>query len=280
MFPGQMAGALAAGNAVIAKPAGETPLIAAQAVAILHEAGVPRAALQFLPGDGTVGGRLVGNPTVAGVVFTGSTEVARSINRQLARRLRADGGPPTLIAETGGQNALVADSSALPEQLVLDALTSAFDSAGQRCSALRGLCLQDDIADRVLPMVEGAMTELVIGNPDRLPVDVGPVITEEAQRRLLGHIDRMRAAGHAVHQAALPEETRRGTFVPPTIIEIAAVSDLPGEGFGAVLHLLRYRPEDMESGGRAVDDTRFGLYFCVHNRLADTIRPAADAAHG
>src|SRR5258708_10771637 len=255
MFPGQMAGALAAGNAVIAKPAGETPLIAAQAVAILHEAGVPRAALQFLPGDGTVGGRLVGNPTVAGVVFTGSTEVARSINRQLARRLCADGRPPTLVAGAGGQTALVADSSALPEQLVLDALTSAFDSAGQRCSALRVLCLQDDIADNVLPMLEGAMAELGVGNPDRLSVDVGPVITEEAQKRLLAHIDRMRAAGHAVHQAALPEETRRGTFLPPPIIEIAAGSELPGRGVGPVPHVLRYRRRDMEAVGRAGDDT-------------------------
>ena len=279
IFTGQIAGALAAGNAVIAKPAEETPLIAAQAVAILHEAGVPRTALQLLPGDGTVGGRLVGNATVAGVVFTGSTEVARSINRQLARRLRADGRPPTLIAETGGQNALVADSSALPEQLVLDALTSAFDSAGQRCSALRVLCLQDDIADRVLPMLEGAMTELVIGNPDRLPVDVGPVITEEAQKRLLDHIDRMRTAGHAVHQAALPEETRRGTFVPPTIIEIAAVSDLPGEVFGPVLHVLRYRREDMEAVVRAVNDTGFGLTFGVHSRIDETIDRAATASN-
>ncbi|MGZ3342292.1 MAG: aldehyde dehydrogenase family protein, partial [Reyranella sp.] len=183
-----------------------------------------------------------------------------------------------LIAETGGQNALVADSSALPEQLVLDALTSAFDSAGQRCSALRVLCLQDDIADRVLPMLKGAMAELAVGNPDRLPVDVGPVITEEAQKRLLGHIDRMRTAGHAVHQAALPAETRRGTFVPPTIIEIAALSDLPGEVFGPVLHVLRYRREDMEAVVRSVNDTGFGLTFGVHSRIDETIERAAAAS--
>ena len=180
---------------MIAKPAEETPLIAALAVALLHEAGVPRAVLQFLPGDGKVGGRLVGNPAVAGVVFTGSTEVARSINRQLAQRLCPDGRPPVLIAETGGQNALVADFSALPEQLVQDALTSAFDSAGQRCSALRVLCLQDDIADRVMPMLEGAMAELGIGNPDRLSVDLGPVITAEARQRLLDHIAAHARAG-------------------------------------------------------------------------------------
>jgi RHH-type transcriptional regulator, proline utilization regulon repressor / proline dehydrogenase / delta 1-pyrroline-5-carboxylate dehydrogenase len=278
IFTGQIAGALAAGNAVIAKPAEETPLIAAQAVALLHEAGVPREALQFLPGDGTVGGRLVGNPTVAGVVFTGSTEVARSINRQLAQRLRADGKPPTLIAETGGQNALLADSSALPEQLVLDALTSAFDSAGQRCSALRVLCLQDDIADRVLPMLEGAMAELAIGNPDRLSVDVGPVITGEAQQRLLDHIARMRAAGHPVLQATLTDETRQGTFVPTTIIEIDSVSDLPGEVFGPILHVLRYRREDLEAVVRSVNDTGFGLTFGVHSRIDEAIERATAAS--
>jgi RHH-type transcriptional regulator, proline utilization regulon repressor / proline dehydrogenase / delta 1-pyrroline-5-carboxylate dehydrogenase len=278
IFTGQIAGALAAGNAVIAKPAEETPLIAAQTIALLHEAGVPREALQLLPGDGTTGERLVGNPTVAGVVFTGSTEVARSINRQLARRLGADGRPPALIAETGGQNALVADSSALPEQLVLDALTSAFDSAGQRCSALRVLCLQDDIADRVLPMLEGAMAELLIGNPDRLSVDVGPVITGEAQQRLLDHVARMRAAGHRVLQAALSDETRQGTFVPTTIIEIDSVSDLPGEVFGPILHVLRYRREDMEAVVRAVNDTGFGLTFGVHSRIDEAIDRATAAS--
>ncbi|HYX03447.1 MAG TPA: aldehyde dehydrogenase family protein, partial [Reyranella sp.] len=265
---------------VIAKPAEETPLIAALAVDILHRAGVPRGALQLLPGDGTVGGRLVGNPAVAGVVFTGSTEVARSINRQLAERLRPDGRPPTLIAETGGQNALIADSSALPEQLVLDALTSAFDSAGQRCSALRVLCLQDDIADRVFPMLRGAMAELAVGNPERLSVDVGPVISEEARKRLVEHVERMRARGHAVHQLDPTEETRAGIFVPPTIIEIRAVSDLPGEVFGPILHVLRYRREDMEAVVRAVNATGFGLTFGVHSRIDETIErvTAASAA--
>ncbi len=278
IFAGQVAGALAAGNAVIAKPAEETPLIAALAVALLHEAGVPRAVLQFLPGDGKVGGRLVGNPAVAGVVFTGSTEVARSINRQLAQRLCPDGRLPILIAETGGQNALVVNSSALPEQLVQDALTSAFDSAGQRCSALRVLCLQDDIADRVMPLLEGAMAELGVGNPDRLAADLGPVITEEAQQRLLDHIARMRAAGHAVHQATLPGETKHGTFVPPTLIEIGAVSDLPGEVFGPVLHVLRYSREDMTAVVQAVNETGFGLTFGVHSRIDETIERATAAS--
>jgi RHH-type transcriptional regulator, proline utilization regulon repressor / proline dehydrogenase / delta 1-pyrroline-5-carboxylate dehydrogenase len=277
IFTGQVAGALAAGNAVIAKPAEETPLIAALAVALMHEAGVPRAALQLLTGDGKVGGRLVANPAVAGVVFTGSTEVAQSINRELARRLTADGRPPVLIAETGGQNAMVADSSALPEQLVLDALTSAFDSAGQRCSALRVLCLQDDVADRVVPMLKGAMAELGLGNPDRLSVDVGPVISAGAQKGLNEHIERMRKAGHAVHQVALPKETH-GTFVPPTLIEIDAVADLPGEVFGPVLHVLRYRREDMEAVVRAVNATGFGLTFGVHSRIDETIERATAAS--
>ena len=255
IFTGQVAGALAAGNAVVAKPAEETPLIAALAVAILHEAGVPTTALQLTPGDGEVGKRLVANATVAGVVFTGSTEAAQSINRTLARRLGADGKPVPLIAETGGQNAMVADSSALPEQLVIDVLASAFDSAGQRCSALRVLCLQDDIADKVVPMLEGAMAELGIGVPDRLSVDVGPVISAEAQKRLLDHIDRMRAAGHRVHQVSLPDEAAQGTFVPPTLIEIGAISDLPSEVFGPVLHVLRY-----ERRGHGAGDPRGERY--------------------
>jgi RHH-type transcriptional regulator, proline utilization regulon repressor / proline dehydrogenase / delta 1-pyrroline-5-carboxylate dehydrogenase len=278
IFTGQVAGALAAGNAVIAKPAEETPLIASLAVALLHEAGVPREVLQFLPGDGEVGKRLVANDKIAGVVFTGSTEAAQSINRTLARRLGADGKPLPLIAETGGQNALVADSSALPEQLVLDALISAFDSAGQRCSALRLLCLQDDIADKVLPMLEGAMAELGIGNPDRLSIDVGPVISPEAQKRLLDHIERMRASGHRVHQATLPAATRHGTFVAPTVIEIDAVSDLPGEVFGPVLHVLRYRREDMVAVVRTVNATGFGLTFGVHSRIDETIERATAAS--
>jgi RHH-type proline utilization regulon transcriptional repressor/proline dehydrogenase/delta 1-pyrroline-5-carboxylate dehydrogenase len=279
IFTGQVAGALAAGNAVIAKPAEETPLIAALAVELLHEAGVPTAALQLTPGDGEIGKRLVADAMVAGVVFTGSTEAAQSINRTLARRLGVDGKPIPSIAETGGQNAMVADSSALPEQLVIDVLASAFDSAGQRCSALRVLCLQDDIADKVLPMLQGAMAELGIGVPDCLSIDVGPVISAEAQKRLLDHIERMRAAGHRVHQVPLTSEAALGTFVPPTLIEIGAVSDLPGEVFGPVLHVLRYEREDMEQVIRAVNETGFGLTFGVHSRIDETIDRATAASH-
>jgi len=265
IFTGQVAGALAAGNAVIAKPAEETPRIAALAVALLHEAGVPTDVLQLVTGDGKTGAHLVANPAIAGVVFTGSTEAARSINKELAKR-------PVVpfIAETGGQNALVADSSSLPEQLVNDVLTSAFDSAGQRCSALRVLCLQEDIADHVLDMLKGAMVELSVGDPARLSTDVGPVITEEAQQRLLDHIASMRAKGHKVTQVPAPA----GLFVPPTIIEIGAISDLPGEVFGPVLHVLRCPRERLDEVIRSVNATGFGLTFGVHSRIDETIERA------
>jgi RHH-type proline utilization regulon transcriptional repressor/proline dehydrogenase/delta 1-pyrroline-5-carboxylate dehydrogenase len=278
IFTGQIAGALAAGNAVIAKPAEETPLIAAQMVKLFLGGGLPTGVLQLVPGDGAIGARLVANPSIAGVVFTGSTEAAQSINRALAKRLGRDGRPIPLIAETGGQNALVADSSALAEQLVGDAIVSAFDSAGQRCSALRVLCLQEDIADRVLAMLEGAMDELAVGNPDRLSTDVGPVISKEAQKRLLDHIERMRAGGHAVYQPLLPAETEAGLFVPPTLIEIEAVADLPGEVFGPVLHVLRYPRGRLEAVIREVNRTGFGLTFGVHSRIDETVARATEAS--
>jgi RHH-type proline utilization regulon transcriptional repressor/proline dehydrogenase/delta 1-pyrroline-5-carboxylate dehydrogenase len=262
IFTGQIAAALATGNGVIAKPAEETPLIAAQAVRLFLGAGLPPGVLQLLPGDGKVGARLVANPTIAGVVFTGSTEAAQSINKELAKR-----GRVPFIAETGGQNILIADSSSLPEQLVNDALTSAFDSAGQRCSALRVLCLQEDIADRVLPMLKGAVAELGVGNPDRLSTDVGPVIAAEAQKRLTDHIEAMRARGHVVTQGA----PAPGLFVPPTIIEITSIAELPGEVFGPVLHVLRYPREEMDDVVRRTNATGFGLTFGVHSRIDETI---------
>ncbi len=271
IFTGQVAAALAAGNAVLAKPAEETPLIAAQAVAILREAGVPADAVQLLPGAGDVGARLAADGRVQGVMFTGSTAVARLIQRQLAQRLRSDGAPVPLIAETGGQNALVVDSSALAEQVVADVLTSAFDSAGQRCSALRLLCLQDDAADRIMIMLKGALAELAVGNPDRLATDVGPVITAEARDGILGHIEAMRAMGRRIHQHALPEDCRHGTFVPPTIIEIDSVSDLTQEVFGPVLHVLRFPRHRIEAVVDAVNATGYGLTFGVHSRIDETI---------
>ena len=208
IFTGQIAAALAAGNSVIAKPAEETPLIAAEAVRALHEAGVPRDALQLMPGAGEVGAALVADPRVQGVVFTGSTPVARLIEKELAGRLTRRGAPLALIAETGGLNAMVVDSSALAEQVVGDVLSSAFNSAGQRCSALRILCLQDDVADRMLRMLKGAMAELEVGDPRKLSVDVGPVITAEARDAIKAHIETMRGRGFGVTQTPLGPAAR------------------------------------------------------------------------
>jgi RHH-type proline utilization regulon transcriptional repressor/proline dehydrogenase/delta 1-pyrroline-5-carboxylate dehydrogenase len=274
IFTGQVAAALAAGNVVLAKPAEETPLIASLAVGLLHEAGVPADALQLLPGDGRIGAALVGDPRVRGVMFTGSTEVARLINRTLAERLNPDGRPVPLIAETGGQNAMIVDSSALPEQVVADVLASAFDSAGQRCSALRVLCLQDDIAGRVLAMLRGAMAELAIGRPDRLSTDVGPVITDEARETILAHVAAMRASGRPVHALDLPEACRHGSFVPPTLIEIDSIGELGREVFGPVLHVLRFARDRLDALIDAIDATGYGLTFGIHSRIDETIARA------
>ncbi|MGV2495308.1 bifunctional proline dehydrogenase/L-glutamate gamma-semialdehyde dehydrogenase PutA [Pelagerythrobacter aerophilus] len=267
IFTGQIAAALVAGNAVIAKPAEETPLIAAEAIRLLHRAGVPQDALHLLPGDGAIGAALVASETVDGVIFTGSTEVARLIQCELATRLSSAGRPIPLIAETGGQNAMIVDSTALAEQVVADVLQSAFDSAGQRCSALRLLCLQDDIATPLLDMLTGAVRELAIGAPDRLSTDVGPVISREAQAAIQRHIAAMRSRGHRVIQAALPPEAHNGSFVPPTIIEIDDVNDLGSEVFGPVLHVLRYRPNELDRLIDAINATGYGLTFGVHSRL-------------
>jgi RHH-type proline utilization regulon transcriptional repressor/proline dehydrogenase/delta 1-pyrroline-5-carboxylate dehydrogenase len=214
---------------------------------------------------------LVADARIGAVMFTGSTAVARLIQGQLAGRLTAAGQSIPLIAETGGQNALIVDSSALPEQVVADVLTSAFDSAGQRCSALRVLCLQEDVAERVLTMLKGAMQELCVGNPDRLAVDVGPVITEEARQNIEAHVQSMRRAGHAVEQLALPASAAHGTFVPPTLIEIDDVGELKREVFGPVLHLLRFRRAHMDRLVDAINDTGYGLTFGLHTRIDETI---------
>ncbi|HYD99584.1 MAG TPA: trifunctional transcriptional regulator/proline dehydrogenase/L-glutamate gamma-semialdehyde dehydrogenase [Alphaproteobacteria bacterium] len=271
IFLGQVAAALAAGNTVLAKPAEETPLIAAAAVRLLREAGVPAGAVQLVPGAGDVGARLVSDSRTRGVMFTGSTEVARIIQKTLAKRLDPQGNPIPLIAETGGQNALVVDSSALPEQVVGDVLASAFDSAGQRCSALRVLCLQDDIADRVLTMLKGAMSELRVGNPDRLATDVGPVISAEAERMIRDHIEGMRAKGHRIHELPLPPACRNGTFVPPTLIEVGSVADLKREVFGPVLHVVRFKRDELPALIEAINGTGYGLTFGVHTRIDETI---------
>ncbi|WP_245987003.1 trifunctional transcriptional regulator/proline dehydrogenase/L-glutamate gamma-semialdehyde dehydrogenase [Azospirillum thermophilum] len=271
IFSGQVAAALAAGNPVLAKPAEQTPLVAAQAVRLLHEAGVPADVLQLLPGAGEVGAALVGHAATRAVMFTGSTEVARLIQRQLAGRLSPEGAPIPLIAETGGQNAMIVDSSALAEQVVADVVASAFDSAGQRCSALRILCLQEDVADRTLTMLKGALRELRIGNPDRLATDVGPVITAEARDGIQAHIDAMRARGRRVESLPLPAETAHGTFVAPTIIEIDGIGELQREVFGPVLHVLRYRRDELDRLIDAINATGYGLTFGLHTRIDATV---------
>ena len=276
IFTGQIAAALAAGNPVLAKPAEETPLIAAAGIAALHEAGIPASALQFLPGDGRIGAALVAAPEIAAVMFTGSTEVARLIQAQLAQRLSPAGLPIPLIAETGGQNAMIVDSSALAEQVVADVIASAFDSAGQRCSALRVLCLQEDVADRTLGMLKGALHELSVGRTDRLSVDIGPVITAEAKAGIEAHIARMRSLGCMVEQLALPAATEAGTFVPPTIIEIGRIADLQREVFGPVLHVLRYRRTELDALIAAINATGYGLTFGLHTRLDETIAHVTD----
>jgi RHH-type proline utilization regulon transcriptional repressor/proline dehydrogenase/delta 1-pyrroline-5-carboxylate dehydrogenase len=271
IFTGQVAAALAAGNPVLAKPAEETPLIAAEAVRLLHAAGIPAEVLHLLPGDGDVGAALVADARVQGVVFTGSTSVARLIQRQLARRLTRTGQPIPLIAETGGQNAMVVDSSALAEQVVGDVIASAFDSAGQRCSALRILCLQEDTADRILAMLDGALRELAIGNPDGLSVDVGPVISAEARDGIERHIAAMRERGHVVRTLDLPDSTAHGTFVAPTIIEIGRVADVEHEVFGPVLHVLRYPRSGLDGLIDQINGSGFGLTFGLHTRIDETI---------
>jgi RHH-type proline utilization regulon transcriptional repressor/proline dehydrogenase/delta 1-pyrroline-5-carboxylate dehydrogenase len=274
IFTGQVAAALAAGNAVLAKPAEQTPVVAYRAVELLLQAGVPETILHFLPGDGAgIGGRAVADPRVAGVAFTGSTETARLINRSLADR---DGPIATLIAETGGQNAMFVDSSALPEQVVKDAVFSAFNSAGQRCSALRLLCVQEDIADRVIELMIGYMDELVIGNPALVNTDVGPVIDEEARGVLEAHVARMAEAATVLHRCKLPRDTIAGTFFAPTLIEIDHIDILEREVFGPVLHLLRFRSKDLKATVDAVNATGYGLTMGLHSRIDSRARALAE----
>jgi RHH-type proline utilization regulon transcriptional repressor/proline dehydrogenase/delta 1-pyrroline-5-carboxylate dehydrogenase len=271
IFIGQVAAALAAGNVVLAKPAEETPLIAAEAVRLLHQSGVPQDALHLLPGDGEVGALLTADPRIRGVVFTGSTEAARHIQETLAKRLDPRGMPIPLIAETGGQNAMVVDSSALPEQAVADIIASAFDSAGQRCSALRILLVQEDIAPRLLDMLQGAMRMLVIGNPDRLATDIGPVISGQARDGIAAHVKAMRRKGCAIFQAEMEKECRFGTFIAPALIEISDINQLGREVFGPVLHVLRYRRDRLDQAIASVNMLGYGLTFGIHSRIDETI---------
>jgi RHH-type transcriptional regulator, proline utilization regulon repressor / proline dehydrogenase / delta 1-pyrroline-5-carboxylate dehydrogenase len=269
IFTGQIAAALMAGNAVVAKPAEQTPLIGAEAVRLMHEAGVAAAALQFVPGDGAIGAHIVAHSAIAGVVFTGSYETARAINIALAHR---DGPIVPLIAETGGINAMLVDSTALPEQVTDDVLSSAFRSAGQRCSALRLLCLQDDVADAMIEMIVGAVRELRLGDPRDIATHIGPVIDTEAKGRLDAHIAQMKATAR-FHYAGTAPET--GCFVAPHVFELQGVAALEKEVFGPVLHVVRYRGEDLDRVLQAISRSGYGLTFGLHSRighLADKVR--------
>jgi RHH-type proline utilization regulon transcriptional repressor/proline dehydrogenase/delta 1-pyrroline-5-carboxylate dehydrogenase len=275
IFLGQIAGALAAGNTVLAKPAEQTPLIGALAVATLHEAGIPLDVLHLLPGDGKIGTAMVEHPATCGVAFTGSTETARAINRALARR---DGPIVPLIAETGGQNAMIVDASALPEQVVDDVVTSAFRSAGQRCSALRVLCVHEGIADRVLDMLTGAMEELELGDPWALRTDIGPVIDASAREMLARYIEDMRGCGFGI-RTLRREEPATGHFFRPHIIEIDSVRRLRGEVFGPVLHFMRFSDATFLEILADITASGYGLTLGIHSRLAQRVAEIRTAVH-
>jgi RHH-type proline utilization regulon transcriptional repressor/proline dehydrogenase/delta 1-pyrroline-5-carboxylate dehydrogenase len=268
IFTGPVAAALAAGNSAIAKPAEQTPLIGALAIELFHKSGVPRNVVQLACGDGKVGAALVAHPLTAGVAFTGSTAVAKAINRSLAER---DGPIVPLIAETGGQNAMIVDSSALPEQVTRDVVASAFQSAGQRCSALRVLFVQDDVADTMLTMIGGAMKALKIGNPGDLTVDVGPVIDEEAKAALDGHVADLRGRATILAELTLPQGADHGSFVAPIMAEIASLADLDSEHFGPVLHVIRYPAGGLDGVIDQINATGFGLTLGLQSRI-DTVR--------
>ncbi|MEM7721554.1 MAG: bifunctional proline dehydrogenase/L-glutamate gamma-semialdehyde dehydrogenase PutA [Pseudomonadota bacterium] len=271
IFTGQIAAALAAGNGVIAKPSEATNLIAARATALLHEAGVPRSALQLLPGDGrTIGAALSSDRRIAGLCFTGSTATAQAINRARAAHLAPDA---PLIAETGGLNAMIVDSTALPEQAVRDILTSAFQSAGQRCSALRMLYVQEDVADTLREMLTGAMAELHLGNPWDVHTDIGPVISAEAKAGIEAHIAQARGEGRVLTEIPTPDG---GHFVGPTLISLpGGLTDLTHEVFGPVLHIATYRAEELEDVIDTINARGYGLTFGFHSRIDDRVQTAA-----
>ncbi|HZO46456.1 MAG TPA: bifunctional proline dehydrogenase/L-glutamate gamma-semialdehyde dehydrogenase PutA [Xanthobacteraceae bacterium] len=278
IFVGQVAAALAAGNAVAAKPAEQTPQVAAAAVGILHEAGIPEAVLKLVIGDGRIGAALVSDRHTAGVAFTGSTEVARAINRVLAGK---DQAIVPLIAETGGINPMIVDATALPEQVTDDVVTSAFRSAGQRCSALRLLCVQDDVADRMIEMIAGAARELKLGDPADPATHVGPVIDDEAKQKLDRWIAGMQRQGRVRFRWDADRPLPEGLFVPPAIITLDSARDLKEEVFGPVLHVVRWRADALD---RLLDDIAangYALTFGVHSRIDDTVEKiVARVPHG
>lgn len=272
IFLGQISAALATGNAVLAKPAEQTPLIAARAVAVLHEAGVPRDVLQFLPGSGAeIGAALAAHPGIDGLCFTGSTATAKRIDRTMAE----SGNPAApLIAETGGLNAMIVDSTALPEQAVRDIVASSFQSAGQRCSALRVLYVQDEVAPGLLSMLQGAMNALVVGDPWSSATDVGPVIDAAARDKIAAHVETARAEGRLLHQVGAPSA---GTFVAPTLLSISGIGDLSEEVFGPVLHVATFKAAQLDRVIEAVNGTGFGLTFGLHTRIDDRVQEVTSA---
>lgn len=273
IYTGQIAAALAAGNTVVAKPAEQTSLIAHFAVQLMYQAGVPVDALQFVTGAGDVGAALTAADNIAGVIFTGSTQTAQRINQSLHRHPQASGELPVLIAETGGQNAMIVDSTALPEQVILDAALSAFGSAGQRCSACRILCIQEEIADDLIALLQGHMAELMVGNPTYAATDVGPVIDADAKRALEAHIARMQDEPTATIVAQTPMSVssvvseEASTFVLPTAIEVQSIDVIGGEHFGPILHVLRYQARDLDTLIDAINGTGFGLTLGIHSRI-------------
>jgi RHH-type proline utilization regulon transcriptional repressor/proline dehydrogenase/delta 1-pyrroline-5-carboxylate dehydrogenase len=273
IFTGQIAAALAAGNGVLAKPAEQTPLIAAFAVGLMHRAGVPASALQLLPGDGAVGAMLTTDARVAGVAFTGGTDTALKIRANMSTHL-APGAP--LIAETGGLNAMIVDSTALPEQAVRDILASSFQSAGQRCSALRCLYLQEDVAKPIMEMLFGAMEDLALGDPWDLATDVGPVIDAEAQAGIAAYIAAAKAEGRVLKEMAAPQG---GTFVGPTVIKVTGVEQMPREIFGPVLHIATFRAAAIPGIVQAINATGYGLTFGLHSRIDDRVQQVVEAVH-
>jgi len=271
IFTGQLAAALVAGNPVLAKPAPQTPLIACRAVQLLHQAGFPADALQLLPGGPEIGAALCADPRIAGIAFTGSLPTAHRIDRAMAAHL--DPRAP-LIAETGGLNAMIVDSTALPEQAVRDIIASAFQSAGQRCSALRILYVQEDGADRLLAMLKGAMDELRLGDPWHLATDIGPVIDAAARERIETYVAARR--GHVLHRLDAPQT---GIFVPPTLLGVSSIADLPGEIFGPVLHVARFRAVDLPKVVAAINASGYGLTFGMHTRLSSRVKAVSSAIH-
>jgi len=269
IFTGQIAAALASGNTVVAKPAEQTPLIATHTVRLFHRAGIPVDALHVLPGNGEIGAALTADPRVAGVAFTGSTDTARLIQQSLATRI---GSIVPLIAETGGQNAMIVDSSALPEQVVDDVIASAFQSAGQRCSALRVLFIQSEIADKLLTMLGGAMMELTIGDPALLATDIGPVIDAKAQAMLDQHAEKMTKNARLIYRCEIPDQCQRGTFFAPCAFEIDHIGQLSGEVFGPILHVVRYASHELDRIIDSINATGYGLTLGIHSRIDETIK--------